>query len=398
MKTERIRQAVILAGGKGTRLLPLTKDRPKPMIEFHGRPFLEYLVQMLKDEGFEEILLLLGYLPEKIQKYFGDGSRHGIRIKYSVSNPENDTGLRIRLAKNLLEETFLLMYCDNYWPMQFEKMWSHFKSQDADAMVTVYMNRDSYTRNNIRIGNDGFVETYDKSRTSPGLQGVDIGFLILKKKVLKLLPEGNSHFEKCVYPLLADKHRLLAFPTEHRYYSVSSFERLDLTKEFLSGKPAIILDRDGVLNKKAGKAKYVRNWNEWEWLPGAIEAISLLKKNGYIVIIVSNQAGIARGAMTEEDLKRIHNSMLSELRKDGGNIDKIYYCPHGWDDGCECRKPKPGMIFQAQRDFYIDLTKTFFIGDDERDVQAGQSAGCKTLLVDEHNSLMKLVIEKVLKR
>ena len=105
---------------------------------------------------------------------------------------------------------------------------------------------------------------------------------------------------------------------------------------------------------------------------------------------------IENEVFTESDLELIHNKMEKELFQCGGGIDRIYYCPHGWDDNCECRKPKAGMFFQAQRDFNLDLSLTFFIGGDERDRQAGNAAGCKTLLVDSDSSLLKVVKEKIL--
>ncbi len=160
--------------------------------------------------------------------------------------------------------------------------------------------------------------------------------------------------------------------------------------------PTIILDRDGVLNKRP-KSRYVRTWDDWEWIPGAKEAIKMLKNAGYRIILVTNQSGISRKTMTELDLHIIHEKMQKELSRKGNCIDKIYYCPHGPDDNCECRKPKPGMLLQAQRDFNLDLSKTYFIGDDERDMQAGNAAGCKTLLVNSGSSLLKLIKEKVLK-
>ena len=159
--------------------------------------------------------------------------------------------------------------------------------------------------------------------------------------------------------------------------------------------PTIILDRDGVLNKRP-KSLYVRTWDDWEWIPGAKEAINLLKNAGYRIILVTNQSGIARKKMTEQDLHSIHEKMQKELSRTCNCIDKIYYCPHGPDDNCECRKPKPGMLLQAQRDFNLDLSKTYFIGDDQRDMQAGNAAGCKTLLVNSRSSLLKLIKEKVL--
>ncbi|HER25516.1 MAG TPA: hypothetical protein ENI69_00240 [Rhodospirillales bacterium] len=257
---ERPRQAVILAGGRGTRLAPLTDTRPKPMVEFQGRPFLEYLIGMLREQGFERLVLLLGYLPDVVSDYFGDGSRFGVEITYSVTPPEDETGWRVRQALRHLDPTFLLMYCDNYWPMPFADMWRRYCEADAPAMVTVYRNTDGYTRDNLRIGADGYLEIYDKSRSADGLSGVDIGFLILRREIIERLPEDNVSFEATLYPELVLNHELIAFQTDHRYYSVGDHKRLPLTKIFLAAEPTVILDRDGVLNVKMPHAKYVRSW------------------------------------------------------------------------------------------------------------------------------------------
>lgn len=394
--TERPKQAVILAGGLGTRLRPITDTIPKPMIPFHGKPFLEYIIEMLVEQEFKKIVLLLGYLPEKVTEHFGNGEKWGIEIQYSITDVEDDTGLRIKKAKHLFDPVFVLLYCDNYWPMNFKKMWETYCAVDVDALVTVYMNRDGYTKSNIRIDEKGFIEVYDKTRQTENLQGVDIGFFILKKQVVDMIPEGNHNFEKTVLPQLIAQQKIITYPTEHRYYSVGSHERLVLTEKFLERKKTVILDRDGVINKKAPQADYVKNWSEWEWIPGSKEAICLLKKNGYQVIIVSNQAGIARAKMTEADLADIHQHMQEELAECGGSIDRIYYCPHGWDANCDCRKPKPGMLFQVQRDFHLDLSRVYFVGDDERDVMAGNAAEMKTFLVDEKVSLLDFVNETLI--
>ena len=363
------------------------------MIEFHGRPFLEYLVELLRDQGFSRILMLLGYLPHVIQNYFDDGGRWGVRIEYVVSPVDDETGRRLQQAESRLDDIFLLLYCDNYWPMCFDVLWRRYLSKNVPALVTVYRNTDGYTRDNLIVDDEGFVTLYDKSRTSPGLKGVDIGFFILKREVLNLLPAEDVSFEKVVLPQLAANRQLCAHLMDHRYYSVGSHERLLLTEEFLRRCPAVILDRDGVLNKKSLRAEYVRTWKDWEWLPGAKEALRLYKKAGYRVILVSNQAGIARGMMTESDLADIHGRMKAEVIEAGGRIDAIYYCPHGWDAGCECRKPKPGMLLQSQREFHLDLSRTVYIGDDERDRQAAEAAGCRWAWVGEKCSLLQLTHE-----
>lgn len=255
-------------------------------------------------------------------------------------------------------------------------------------MLTVYTNRDGYTRNNVTVNEAGIITNYDPARTSRWLNGVDIGYAILSRDVLRHLPEGNVSFEWTVYPTMADAGLLRAFTTDHRYYSVGSHERLPLTEAFLKPQRAIILDRDGVLNVRPPRAQYVRSWDEFQWLPGSVEALRLLKAAGYTLLVITNQPGIARGMMTQEDLQAIHQRMQQELGADGAALDAIYVCTHGWDEGCWCRKPNPGLLFQAQREFHLDLTRTTFIGDDERDQQAGAAAGCRTVLVSPGRSLL----------
>ncbi len=397
-KLQRPTQAVILAGGRGTRLQPLTNTRPKAMVEFHGKPFLAYIVEMLVEQGFDHILMLLGYLPDVIMSYFGDGSKWGINIEYSISSPDDLTVHRVKLVRAKIDEHFMLLYCDNYWPMQFEKMWDVYSRSSAKGMITVYANKDGYSRDSVIIGDDRKVRVFDRSRATPGLKGVEISYAILHNSVLELLPEQDELFEQAIYPKLAQRGELLAYESEHRYYSVGSHERLPLTKAFLARRPTVIIDRDGVINQKPPKAQYVCKWEDFKWLPGVKDALRMLKEAGYKIIVISNQAGIARGFLTEADLNSIHDRMIEEIRNTGGDVDDIYFCPHHWNDGCECRKPKAGMIFQAQRDHHLDLTRTMLVGDDERDIQAANAAGCQSLLVTNEFSLLDFTKEFLSKR
>lgn len=388
MFMDRPKQAVILAGGRGSRLGPFTETRPKPMVEVHGRPFLEYLVEMLREQGFSEVLLLLGYLPHVVQDHFGDGGRFGVRITYSVTAPEDLTTRRLLVAREQLDSVFLLMYCDNYWPMQFDRLWEQYVSSGAPALTTVYSNKDRYSRDSVKVGADGFMEIFDRSRTTPGLQGVEISYAILRRDLLDRLTDPDLLIEEALYPQLTREKKLAAHVTDHRYYSVGSPERLPLTNAFLARRPAVILDRDGVLNRRAPRGQYVRNVGEFEWLPGSLDALRAFREAGYRVIVASNQAGVARGQVTAESLDDIHNKMRAEAAQAGGVIDAIYFCPHDWDAGCECRKPRPGLLFQAQRDFSLDLTRTCFLGDDERDLQAAEAAGAIGRLVTAQEPLV----------
>ena len=392
------KQAVILAGGQGTRLAPFTDFAPKPMMLFQGRPFLEYLIEQLREHGFEHVLLLLGYRADAVMEYFGDGGRFGVEITYSVLPPQDETGRRIKHALERLDPLFMLLYCDNFWPIPFADMWRNFQAHKAPAMVTVFSNEDGSTRDNLRIGSDGFVEVYDKSRQAPDLKGVDIGFMILRRELIENFPDGNHSFEATLYPKLVASHQLLAYPTRHKYYSVGDVARLPTTEKFLARQPAIILDRDGVLNEKMPKAQYVTSWDDWTWTDGALDSLACLTGAGFRIIIVTNQAGIARGAMTEDDLTAIHERMIADAAEVGGCIDAIYFCPHGWDEGCDCRKPSPGMLYQAQRDFVLDLSRTFFVGDDDRDGEAARAAFCRFEKVTEDRSLLDITKEIIVPR
>jgi histidinol-phosphate phosphatase family protein len=380
-------QAVIVAGGRGSRLRPLTDDRPKPMIKFHGRPFLEYLVELLRDQGFERQLLLLGYRAESIIEHFGTGEPWGVELDYHVSDPEIQTGRRAVLARDAMDEHFLFLYCDNYWPMRWDAMWQHYREAGAPAMITVYRNADGYSRANVRTEGD-LVAVYDRSRAAPGLQGVEIGFAILPRTALDLVGDRDVQLEEAVYPPLAAAGQLSAFVTDHRYHSVGSLERLPRTEAFLARTPTVILDRDGVLNLKPPRAQYVTSPEAFIWAPGALDALVALTTAGFRILVVSNQAGIARDAMTRDDLAAVEHRMAGEAEAAGARIERFYYCPHGWDEGCECRKPRPGMLIAAQRDYLLDLTRTPFVGDDERDAEAADAAGAPFYMVDENRGLL----------
>jgi D-glycero-D-manno-heptose 1,7-bisphosphate phosphatase len=145
-------------------------------------------------------------------------------------------------------------------------------------------------------------------------------------------------------------------------------------------QPAIFLDRDGTINVEKN---YLFRFEDWEWIPGAQAAIAKLNKAGFLVVVVTNQAGVARGLYTEQDVMRLHEQVSADLERHGGKIDAYYYCPHHPDFGssCCCRKPSPGMILRAGEDLDIDLSKSWMVGDKASDIQAGQFAGVSTILV-----------------
>jgi D-glycero-D-manno-heptose 1,7-bisphosphate phosphatase len=141
----------------------------------------------------------------------------------------------------------------------------------------------------------------------------------------------------------------------------------------------IFLDRDGVINEN--RSDYVKSWHEYRFLPGSKEAIAQLTRAGHRIIVCTNQACIAHGIISVETVEDIHCRMMAEVAHVGGRIEKVYYCPHGKDEGCGCRKPRPGLLLRARDELGIDLHDALFIGDSMTDVRAGLAAGIPTVLV-----------------
>lgn len=155
-----------------------------------------------------------------------------------------------------------------------------------------------------------------------------------------------------------------------------------MTADIVLKRRAVFLDRDGTLNVEKS---YLHRYSDWEWIPGAIEAIKTFNRAGFLVVVVTNQAGIARGHYGENEVRELHARISQDVAEVGGRIDAIYFCPHHTDFGpernCECRKPRPGMLLQAQKDLDIDMASSYMIGDKALDVAAGLSAGVQPILV-----------------
>ena len=159
-------------------------------------------------------------------------------------------------------------------------------------------------------------------------------------------------------------------------------------------KKAIFLDRDGVINKKPAEHDYVKSWKEFILLDGVVESLKLFHSLGYLTVVITNQAGISKGLMTEYTLQDIHNQLNKLLLKSGIKIDRFYYCPHQDRDHCRCRKPKPGMIEKAVKDHDIDLKDSILIGDSETDLKLGQNAGINTIIIRPNSNLYRAVKNK----
>jgi NDP-sugar pyrophosphorylase family protein len=221
-------KAVILAGGRGERLKPITDSTPKPMIIIKGKPFLEYQLAMLKKNKINEILLCVGYRKDTIMEYFGDGSRFGLKIEYSIENQFLGTGGALKLAKKYLPADFILLYGDSYLPIDYVKLADAWSQSSSSGLVVCYDNSLRIAANNICLNPDGSIASYSKRYPDGKANYVEAGVSILRKEVLNLIPEKRAvvSLEEEIFPALVKAGLLNGYPVNQRYYDIGTPGRL----------------------------------------------------------------------------------------------------------------------------------------------------------------------------
>jgi histidinol-phosphate phosphatase family protein len=379
------RQAAILCGGLGSRLRPITDKIPKPMVPVNGTPFLEHLILQLKENGISDFVLMTGYRGDQIEGYFGDGSHLKVKIQYSQGPPEWETSRRLFRAKNLLKDMFMILYSDNFVQFNLKKLAS-FYEQKKKLLCFIVQGKSS---GNIRLGKDGTVELYDKTRSADNIDFVELGYMIANKEIFQFINDDNSSFSDVIAEMVL-KRQIAGMLVGDAYHSISDPERLKLTEKYLAPKKILLIDRDGVINEKAPRGEYIGKWSDFVFISDTVDGLKELSQEGFEFIVISNQAGIGRGVLSATSVDEINDRMKKYLEGQNIPIKGIYVCPHHWEDNCDCRKPAPGMLFQASRDFLFRLDKTFFIGDDARDCQAAYNAGCKSIFLGEPVEVEKL--------
>ncbi len=222
-------QAVILAGGLGTRFRPLTLNTPKSMIPVEGRPYLEYQLRYLKSYNITEILLCTGYLGECIQDYFSDGQSMGLRIKYSYEKNPLGTGGALKNAMDQLDDCFFLIYGDSFLPINYYSLEECFSKAEKSLLMVLYDNEnDTTVTNNVSLNEDGMVTQYKKDSANSKLKYVDAGVMVLKRDIMKLItPEQVVSLEEEIFPDLIDRQECAGFITQERFYDIGTPNRLE---------------------------------------------------------------------------------------------------------------------------------------------------------------------------
>ncbi len=226
-------QIAILAGGLATRLQPLTEKIPKSMIMIEGKPFLQYQLEFLKNEGITDIVLCVGYLSKQIETYFGDGKRFGVNIKYSKEDERLlGTAGALKNAEGLLEGDFFLMYGDSYVFLNLEEVWEHFQKYNKSALMVVYKNYDKIDKSNAVVEN-GMIKKYDKKHKTKDMVYIDYGVSILKKEVLDMIQKDQVFSLEELFPELINKNEMLAFETQARFFEIGSYSGLEEFKKYV---------------------------------------------------------------------------------------------------------------------------------------------------------------------
>lgn len=423
-----------MAGGKGTRIAQVKSDVPKPMIPIAGKPILEWQIENLKAYGLTDIMLVIGYLGHVIMEYFGDGSKFGVNIDYFEE--DYPLGTAGALFKMDLNEDFLLMCGDVVLDVDFNRFIEFHKKNKAWASLMAHPNGHPYdssllvtqisqmshkngelvpfdSHTVVRWMNKEDERYYYKNRVNAGIEIISPE--LLKETMKHFVPRhpeapDKIDLDRDVLKPNIGSGRIFAYDTPEYIKDMGTPDRYyEVEKDIISGKvrarnlskkqKAIFLDRDGVINKHIG---FLRKTEDFELLKGVPEAIKMINRSGYLAIVVTNQPIIARGECTWEELQSIHDKMETELGKEGAFLDAIYICPHHKDKGfdgerpeykydCDCRKPKPGLLFQAAKDFNIDLSNSYMIGDSNSDIEAGRNAQCKDTLLIETNKEFALL-------
>ena len=385
-------EAVVLAGGMGTRLRSAVPDLPKCMAPVAGRPFLAWLLDDLEDAGFGHVILSLGYRHEAIEAWVASRNNRA-RIDCVVEAEPLGTGGGVRLALQQAEESdVFVLNGDTWFGVDYPAMAQFHRQQGTLATLALKPMRDFDRYGEVCCTPTGRISAFREKQ--PCRQGlINGGIYLLQKDALAECPERFS-LERDFFEPLARQERLSGFRSEGYFIDIgipADYTRAQ--QDFASGayKPypfdALLLDRDGVINVLR-PADYVKNIEEFVFCPGALEALRLVHPLFRRIVIVTNQRGVGRGLMTLDELEAIHRWMLDRIREAGGRIDRIYVCT-ATDESDPRRKPNPGMALEVRADYPdIDFDRSWFVGDSASDLEFARRAGIPAFLVEGTQDLL----------
>jgi D,D-heptose 1,7-bisphosphate phosphatase len=387
--------AVVLVGGRGTRLGSLTDAVPKPMLPIEGHPFLEYVVRDLHAKGMRRIVLAAGYQAEKIEEFFA-GRAYGAEVDVVTEESPKGTGGALYGLEDRLPDAFAVLNGDTVFDISYQELERFRRSESAEAAIALRWVEDRERYGGVESDGPRIVSFTEKGRAA-GPGWISGGMYVLSREVFAYIRPECS-LEADVFPALARSGTLVGLGFDSRFLDFGVPEAYAEADAFVKRwwrKPIAFLDRDGVINVDSG---HCHSPEDFVWMPGAREAIKLLNDNGFRVVVVTNQAGIAKGYYGVEEFHLLHRWIDEQLAKVGAYIDAVYHCPHhpegtveGLAMSCGCRKPMPGLLEQAFADWESPPEDSFLVGDSPADVEAARRVGVRGFLYDGGRPLNEFV-------
>jgi D-glycero-D-manno-heptose 1,7-bisphosphate phosphatase len=360
----------------------LTADTPKPLLDCGGRPFLAWVIRELSRYGISDVVLLAGHRSEKIEAFCTEVQKwlpKPVAVRVSVEPMPAGTGGAIWHARDVLEDRFLLINGDSFFDTNLARMFAAAQDENIAACILLRKIDNSSRYGTVELEGKRVIGFREKDAS--GNAGIiNAGVYLFSREIFGHLTERCS-LETDVLPALAVNRRIAGLVLDGYFIDIgipSDYERAGRELPCILRRPAVFFDRDGVLNKDLG---WVGTVDRFLWIEGAKSALQLVTDSGYHAFLVTNQAGVARGLFSEEDVALLHRYIEHEILGFGATIDDIQYCPDHPDATVERyrrvsgrRKPAPGMILDLMSRWEIRAESSFLVGDKSSDIQAATAA------------------------
>ncbi len=395
----KITNAIILAGGKGTRLKSVVDDIPKPMAPINDIPFLHILLDYLYNAGMQNINIAVGYKKEIIMNYFGNAYR-GMKISYTIEDKPLGTGGAILKSSRVFKgNPFFVFNGDTLFFADLWEMEKEFLSHDSDLVMAIKPMKNFDRYGTVTINDENIITTFNEKKYCEN--GNINGGIYLMDNSLFLIDDFKEtfSFEKEVFENNFNKLKIkgikldsyfidIGIPSDY-FKAEKDFKLIkikELAKKIKTEKDwTLFLDRDGVINKRI-PGNYVKFTDEFKFMDNALEAIKTFSQFFKTIVVVTNQQGVGKRLMNIQRIHEVHDYMTSEINKIGGRIDKVYYCPELAKLNPKCRKPNIGMALEALKDFpEINFNKSIMVGDSISDIQFGNRLNMKTVFLETKN-------------
>lgn len=398
-------QAIILAGGKGTRLAERLNGRPKPLVEVCGRPLLDRQLDLLADFGVTDAVVLVNHAADQIETFIA-GRQSGPAVRLIDDGEPRGTAGAVLACLDELQDQFVVVYGDTLFDIDVRRMVDKHVNMGADVTLFLHPNDHPADSDLVEIDGKGWVTAFHGYPHPPGrdLRNlVNAAFYVINRSALEAWGDQAPplDFAKDLFPrMLKAGASIFGYVSYEYIKDLGTPKRLDKVERHLASgvvgrarrhhpQKAVFIDRDGTLNRLSG---FLSSTEQMVLLPGAGRAVARLNEAEYRVVLTTNQPVLARGEIDWAGMAGIHARLESLLGEDGGYLDAIYLCPHHPDAGfegevpelkiaCDCRKPGDGMFRQAIADLNIDVAASWMVGDSTADILAAEVVGVTSILV-----------------